>query len=179
MQKFKSILFLITTIFLITSCGESNSDKKVVIEKSQVEKSNHNITVDPVTENRYGYLKEIVESNPNHDLFIKVDYVDYLTGKEAMEAEWRDKAYFVDGTDTITNITDGYYISNVNPKIRIFKIAKDASIENVISDDGPHKMKEIKHPNAEQLKKYIDMNNLLFFHIENGVVKSIDERFMP
>lgn len=30
-------------------------------------------------------------------MFIKVDYVDYLTGKEAAEAEWRDKAYFVDG----------------------------------------------------------------------------------
>ena len=177
MKNTISILSFITALVLIASCSNFDSSKKIAIDKSPVTQSTINVAIDLETENRYAFIKEIIESNK--DLFIKVDYVDYLTGKEAMDAEWRDEAYFIDGTDTITNITDGYYISNVNPQIRTFKIAIDALIENVIDDNGSHKMQEIKHLNTEQLQKYLDSNTLLFIHIKNGIVERIDERYMP
>ena len=177
LQKTMSILSFITALALIASCSNFDSSKKIALDKSPVAKSTINLAIDLETENRYAFIKEIIAFNDG--LYIKADYVDYLIGKGALEAEWRDQAYFINGTDTITNITDGYYISNINQQIRTFKIAKDASIENIIDDDGSHKMQERKYLNMEQLQKYLESNTLLFIHIKNGLVERIDERFMP
>ncbi len=40
-------------------------------------------------------------------------------------------------------------------------------------------MTEPKFPNFEQLKKYQSTETLLFLHISNGIIKRIDERFLP
>jgi len=172
MKKIISFNLILGLITLINSCGNKNVDvKKDALLTTDL------IDIDSISDNRYCYIKEVLKSNDN--LFIKVDYVDYLTGKKATEAEWRDKAYFIDGTDTISNITDGYYISNINPKIRVFKIGFDAKTENIIDDNGVNKIDEIKPLNEVQLNKYIEMNSLVFLHIKKGIVKSIDEQFMP
>lgn len=176
MNKSTILLFSIPTIFFIASCTDSSLSKNANLNSDPNIKIKETIKIDSTTENRYIYLNEVIESNSA--FFIKVDFVDYLTGKEAVDAEWRDEAYFVDGTDTMTNITDGFYISNINPKIRTFRVAKDAKIAYVITDDGFHKMEHEKNLNLKQFQQYIDMKTLLFIHIENGIVKRIDERFM-
>lgn len=160
------------------SCGQSNdSSKYITTDNNSSVKSDVIIPIDTVTENRFAYLKEI--ENLNSEIFIKVDYVDYLTGQEAADAEWRDKAYFVDGKDTITNITDGYYISNVNPKLRTFKLQEKMSVEHIIDDDGAQEMTEPKELNLQQIETYIKNETLLFLHVKNGIIVRIDERFMP
>ncbi len=177
MKKSTLIISFFLGVFLIASCVDSNSTKNVDLNKSINSEMYDTINIESTTENRYVYIKEVIESNSF--LYIKVDYVDYLTGKEALEAEWRDEAYFVDGTDTMTNITNGFYISNINPKVRTLKIEKVAQIEYLIDDEGFQKMDQRKKLNSKQLKEYIDLKTLLFIHIENGIVKRIDERFMP
>ena len=173
------LYYLLTSIFgLLISCGQSNdSSKDVTNDNNRPIKSEVTISIDTVTENRFGYLKEI--KNSNSEIFIKVDYVDYLTGQEAADAEWRDKAYFVDGEDTITNITDGYYISNVNPKLRTFKLQDKISVEHIIDDDGVQEMTVPKELNSQQIEIYIKNEILLFLHVKNGIIERIDERFMP
>lgn len=182
MKKTISLHLTLIVVLIICSCNSSESNKESKISEGELNtsligESTNSIPIDLISESRYAYIKEVVESNSS--LYIKVDYVDFLTGKKAMEAEWRDKAYFVDGTDTISNITDSYYISNINPKIRTFKMDKSAKIENIIDSDGPHKMYPSKLLNLEQLKKYMDVNTLLYFHIKEDIIKSIDERFLP
>ena len=98
------------------SCNQSrNKSKEKTTSDKSYTKSEMIISIDSITENRFAYLKGV--ENLKSEIFIKVDYVEYLTGQEAIDAEWRDEAYFVDGKDTVTNITNGYYISNVNPKL--------------------------------------------------------------
>ena len=138
---------------------------------------NTTIQIDSITEKTYGYIKKVETSNT--DLYITVDAVDYLTGEEATEAEWDEKAYFIDREDTITTITDGYYISNPNKDLTTYKIAKNAKIENIIDDSGAHKMEVIKELNVDQLNAYRTSYTLLFITVEKGIVRQIDEQFMP
>ena len=159
------------------SCNQSrNKSKEKTTSDKSYTKSEMIISIDSITENRFAYLKGV--ENLKSEIFIKVDYVEYLTGQEAIDAEWRDEAYFVDGKDTVTNITNGYYISNVNPKIRIFKAQSDISVEHIIDDDGVQEMEQSKELDLKQIKTYIKDETLLFLHVRNGIIVRIDERFM-
>lgn len=172
------ITYLILTLAFLISFNKSvaqSEDKKVKM-KSSVELESK-IKIDTVTESRFAYLREI--DNLDSTTIVKVDYVDYLTGKEAADAEWRDKAYFIDGEDTITNITDGYYISNINPKLRTFKLKHGISVEHIIDGDGVQEMHKPKELDSKQIETYIEYETLLFLHIEKGIIKRIDEIFMP
>ncbi|WNJ17901.1 hypothetical protein [Pontibacter sp. G13] len=176
----KSITYspLILIFGFLVSCGQTNgSSKEIIPEDTSPAESEKTISLDSITDNRFAYIKEV--HHLNAEIFIKVDYVDYLTGQEATDAEWRDEAYFIDGEDTITNITDGYYISNVNPKLRTFKLKDKFAVEHTIDDDGAQRMNEPKELNVQQIETYINNRTLLFLHVKNGIVERIDERFMP
>ncbi|WP_053978591.1 hypothetical protein [Mangrovimonas xylaniphaga] len=178
MKKLISYYLLTSSFGLLMSCGQSNDGSKdITTDNNSSVKSDVIIPIDTVIENRFAYLKEI--KNLNSDIFIKADYVDYLTGQEAADAEWRDEAYFIDGKDTITNITDGYYISNVNPKLRTFKLKDKMSVEHIIDDDGVQEMTKPKKINLQQIETYIKNETLLFLYVKNGIIVRIDERFMP
>ena len=178
MKKLITYYLLASTLGFLMSCTQSkDSSKDITTDNNNSVKSDVIISIDKITENRFAYFKEI--QNLNSEIFIKVDYVDYLTGQEAVDAEWRDKAYFVDGKDTITNITDGYYISNVNPKFRTFKLQDKISIEHIIDDDGAQEITEPKELNLQQIEIFIKNETLLFLHVKNGIIERIDERFMP
>lgn len=174
-KRQRKILLFFTVIIALSACGESQSQKS--INASDERNQTQNIKIDIETENRYAYIKDHFERGVVK--YLKVDYVDYLTGKEATDAEWRDKAYFIDGEDTITTITDGFYISNINPKIRTFRIDENTQIENVIYGNEPHEMEEKKPLNSEQLDEYMNSETLIFLHIKEGIIESIDEQYMP
>lgn len=173
-----SYYFLALTFVFLVSCSQSRIGSEVEkTQKKSLDISAQTISIDIVTENRFAYIKSF--ENLDSNLFITVDYVDYLTGQEATEAEWRDKAYYVDGEDTITNITDGYYISNIDPQLRTFQLQEKISVEHIIDDDGPQVMSKQKPLNSKQLDTYIKNETLLFIHVTNGIVKRVDERYMP
>lgn len=177
MKKILPFYFLTLMFIGLVSCSQSTTS-------SCEEKTQHNslaieeptISLDIVTENKFVYIKEYEYLDSK--IFIKVDYVDYLTGQEAADTEWRDEAYFVDGEDTITNITDGYYISNVNSKLRTFRVQEKISVEHIIDDDGPQVISKPKPLDSKQIEAYIKNETLLFLYITNGIVERVDERFI-
>lgn len=170
--------YLLLIFGFLLSCGQSNdaSKENTTGNKNSTE-SKVIITLDSLTENRFAYLKEV--ENLNSEIFIRVDYVDFLTGQEALDAEWRDEAYFIDKEDTISNITDGYYISNANPKLRTFKLQNRIAVEHIIDDTGAQRMNESKELDVQQIESYIKNETLLFLYVKNGIINRIDERFMP
>ncbi|MBI1289052.1 MAG: hypothetical protein GC178_15910 [Flavobacteriales bacterium] len=166
------------TIVFLMACRESESNSgKLDSEDEVLKQQNEPLPIDTITENRYAYIKsfELVGS----DIYIQADYVDYLSGQEAMEAERRDQAYFIDGNDTITNITDGYYISNVNPKLRTFILGSNLSVEYIIDDNGTQRLPESKPLDVNRIESYIHAETLLFLHVSNGTITRIDEQFIP
>lgn len=165
-------------LLALTSCNSPNANPEAdVIHIEKPVDPESIVLLDSLTENRYGYIKDF--ENYREETLVKVDFVDYLTGQEALDAEWRDKAYFVDGDDTITNITDGYYISNVNPVLRTFEVKKNISVLHIIDDEGPKPMLAPKPVNLKLLESYIQHETLLFLYIKQGIIYRIDEQFVP
>ena len=174
MSKLRILICCFSLSLIFLGCGESPSKETAT---SKAIKQGDEIQIDLLTEKHYAYIKELIREG--EQLFIKVDYVDFLTGKEAIDAEWRDQAYFVEGEDTISNITDGYYISNVNPKIRTFIVGENAQAEYTIDGMGTHRMEQAKYLNLSQLEEYVNTEALLMLHVKEGVVLRIDEQFIP
>jgi hypothetical protein len=165
-------------MILLMSCNESVTKlKNNKGDDIDVVELKPKIKINIITENRFAYIKEL--ENSNSELFVKVDYVDYLTGKEASEAEWRDEAYFIDGNDTISNITDGYYISNISPKFRTFRLKEKISVAHIIDNNGTQKLLKTKPLDSKQILSYIKNETLLFLYIKDGVIERIDELFLP
>lgn len=135
------------------------------------------IEIDVTTETRHAYIKEVLTNNS--ELYIKADYADYLIDDEAYKAAMRDKAYFIDGEDTIVDITDGYYISNQNNKERIFKLSENAKINIFFVAKGSYEIEEIEGANLSQFEAHLGNNPLLILNIKEGVVIGIEEQFLP
>ena len=155
----------------------SEMNSKEVKDNSQDEHSKYAHTSLSM---RYAYISEIVEvSDKGKVRQIKMDFVNYYTGSEAMEAEWKDKAYMILDGDTITGITDDYYISNMNDKLRTFKVSDDVLI--AFNSAYPERL-----PNAEgkftdivYLNEFVGNHSLVMFSYKDDVVESIQEVFLP
>ncbi len=174
MKKLPSYCVLTLLLVFLIACNETETKSKEKLYAANLDQVHQ---VDSLRTHRFAYIKEF--EMLNSELLLTVDYVDYLTGKAAMEAEWRDKAYFIDGTDTISKITDGYYISNINPKLRTFKVKENIAVAHVIDDDGEQKLPEPKQLDVKQIETYIKNETLVFLHIKHETIVRIDERFMP
>ncbi|HEY9083666.1 MAG TPA: hypothetical protein VIN73_10050 [Vicingaceae bacterium] len=179
----KYIVFVLTGLVLFLGIfGCSNEPKYLKEESTQVTintkvDTTQSIKIDITTETRHAYIKEVFINNSK--LYIKADYVDYFIGDEAAEAEWRDKAYMIIDGDTMTGITDGYYISNQNKKLRTFKIQEGISIELIRTDDEVYNLDKKKVGNELQIRTYLEEENLIILHIEKGIVIGIEEQFIP
>jgi hypothetical protein len=172
-------LSIILIAIAFVGCEENlNTNKSIVIEqKSIIKETNEIPAILQITDTRYAYLKGIVKYENTY--YLEADYVDYLTGQEAADAEWRDKAYFVDGEDTITNITDGYYIFNTNDLIRTFPIQPNMVVTLIRDDNGSQKLEEPKEVDEKLLTYYVLNNILVILHIRDGEVFEIEEQFIP
>lgn len=79
----------------------------------------------------------------------------------------------------VRGITDGYYISNQNNKLRTFKIQEGISIELIRTLDDVYNLDEKKVGDEFQIRTYIEKENLIILHIEEGIVIRIEEQFIP
>jgi WD40 repeat protein len=101
----------------------------------------------PETEKALGYIKAVYEKDGKR--YLDIDYVQWLTGKEAIKAAIEDKECIVDfeGEDVSKLLKEleeydismgfgkfgscapnGFYIRNQNPKIRTFEIDPNVSV---------------------------------------------------
>ena len=110
---------------------------------------------------------------------IIVDFVKYLIGKEAHRASIDEGNYEIDNGDTITDITNDYYISNQNSKLRRFTLNSHSQIQYYDwENDGELKSKSI----SQFVKKFNEIDEIYpLFEIiyENGSIISLKEIFMP
>ena len=136
----------------------------------------------PITEKAMGYIKTVYERNGKR--YLDIDYVQWLTGDEAIKAMREDGKCSVDiYPDSTYCIPNGFYIQNQNPKIRTFKISKNAEITRVTAFDfSPSGKKVITY---EEFKNLFTAEDSYFrnipFHIEvvDDFVVKITERYIP
>jgi len=134
------------------------------------------------TEKAMGYIKTVYESGGKR--YLNIDYIQWLTGDEAIKAMREDGKCPVDiYPDPSYCIPNGFYIRNQNPKIRTFEISKDVQISRVTAFDySPTGVKSISY---EELKNLFTPTDSYFknipFHIEvvNGLVVKITEQYIP
>jgi len=169
------LLILLIGIAFV-GCGNSEISSEAIDDSNdELSKYVHNSL-----SMRHAYITEILEVEDNGKVkYIKVDFVNYYTGSEAMEAEWKDKAYMILDGDTITGITDDYYISNMNNKIRTFKVSDNVLLAfNAAYPERPNNA-EGKFTDVDYLNEFVDKNSLVMFFYKDDVVESIQEVFLP
>ncbi len=169
-------LFIILIGIALVGCGNSEiSSEEIDDSNDELSKYVHNSL-----SMRHAYITEIVEVDDKGKVnYIKVDFVNYYTGSEATEAEWKDKAYMVLDGDTITGITDDYYISNINDKLRTFKVSEDVLIafNSAYPERSPNA--EGKFTDIVYLDEFVENHSLVMFFYKDDVVESIQEVFLP
>jgi len=125
----------------------------------------------------HGYIKGIIKYN--NSTYIKVDFVKYLTGKEASEIAIKEKAYFIDDGDTIVDITDGYYISNPHPNIANIPLENYNNVSFLMDGDGKQSINPPKELNEALLLDYIENQTLLILVFNDGGLREVGEQFIP
>ena len=173
------LIILIGIAFVGCSGGHETTDSVVEEETyAEVKETSQEPKIDVTTEVRHAYIKEF--TNYNSENYLVVDYADFFEGEEAGEMEWRDKAYFVEDGETITNITDGYYISNMNNKLRTFRLREDVDIRVWTNLEGYELYNDLTKVSLQVLQETVVKYNILWvLTIEKGVVISIEEQFRP
>ena len=114
-----------------------------------------------------------------NDTAIIVDFVKYLTGIEAHKASIKDGNYEIDNGDTITDITNDYYISNNNTKLRKFSFSSKSTIAIYdYESDGEFKQISIKEF-VKRNEDNIDFYELYTIKFSGGKVTELEEIFVP
>lgn len=175
--KFRILIFL--SIITFISC---ESEQKIVSETKQKatstinEKENIIFSIDSSEGHHICYISKIINEI---DTSILVDFVNYLTGINAHKASIIDGNYEIDNGDTITDITNDYYISNKNNKLRKFKISSNSEIF-IYDYEMDGEFKEISITNfLNRNKENIDFFELYNITYKNGKTKVLEELFVP
>jgi hypothetical protein len=183
-MRYKFIYGFLLLFFQSCELDKESSKEQLLSVNKEIKGSNliikkvDNIFIDTLTELRHAYVKDFFTDN-NGEHYLKVDFVDFLEGEEALKAEWRDKSYYIDGEDTITNITDGYYISNQNNRLRTFILSKNVIINIFYTPKDSYEFTEVKGASISQFTEELDNDPLIILNIKNGVIETIDEQFIP
>ena len=170
-------LFILLIGILLFGCDNSEMGSEEIKDNSQDELSKY---VHSSLSMRYAYITDIIDADDEGKVnYIKVDFVNYYTDYEAVEAEWRDKAYMILDGDTISGITDDYYISNMNDKLRILKVSEDVLI--AFNSAYPARIPNAKgkFTDVVYLNDFIEKHSLVMFFFKEDVVESIQEVFLP
>jgi hypothetical protein len=108
----------------------------------------------------------------------KFDYIQWYFGKAA------DREFLKDCkcSKEMDHAPDGYWIRNVNPKIRTFTISKNAQF--VLQTRNAYKIKWNEKVTRSQFITFLKQRNQdhqVPFHLEikNGVVTKITEQYIP
>lgn len=110
------------------------------------------------------YITQIFEKDKKS--YISVDYIQFLTGKEA-EAEAKKKGQ---------EVYDDYVVVNDNTKLRTFLIADNIDISLI---DYSGQIKSIAGKKISDLKNREKSINICRISAKNGVVTKVEEIYTP
>ncbi|MCM2534064.1 hypothetical protein NDK43_18965 [Neobacillus pocheonensis] len=108
----------------------------------------------------------------------KFDYIQWYFGKDADREFQKDCKCSKD----MDHAPDGYWIRNVNPKIRTFPISSSA--QYILQTRNPYSIKWNEKVTKGQFLTFLKERNkdhTIPFHIEvkNGVITKITEQYIP
>jgi hypothetical protein len=151
-------------------------------------------TAQTMSGDNLGYITKIYNKDGNK--YLTIDYVQWLQGKDAAVAAVEDGNCEIEGRTKIQALAevevtdfsmgwgqfsdcapDGYYIRNINPMLRNFKISGNADIE--IRDNG-----SLQKISLEKLTPIIESYNnkesgLFIITLKDDIVIKIQEAYRP
>ena len=139
-----------------------------------------------INEKAMGYIKAVYEKDGKR--YLDIDYVQYLTGDEAIRAIREDGKCPPDiYPDPSYCIPNGYYIRNQNPKIRTFEVSKNVKILMQTYGSGKCHVKQNEKVSYEIFKSFWGSNpvcvhlkdSLYNIEVKNSIVTKITEQFIP
>ena len=159
-------------IMILLGCGPFSIDKE-----KQESDSTLNVAInnnDSIKE-EHANIIGIVSSNDT--VFIDVDYIQYLTGQQAINAAKKNKDADTTGENgkIHVSIPNDYYIVNESKKIRRLKLSEKVAFELIINPDRTHPI--IDNSSISFEKIYRDSPFILT--ISNNEVVKIKELFLP
>ena len=157
-----SVLMIFTLLLLPSTISKASATTKV--------------TKQPITEKAPTYITSF---KYDHGKWIgKFDYIQWYFGKAA------DREFLKDCNcrKDMDHAPDGYWIRNVNPKIRTFTISKNA--QYVLQTRNLYYIKWNEKVTRSQFITFLtqqDKRHQIPFHIEvkNGVVTKITQQYIP
>ena len=139
--------------------------------------ANTDIDKDVYGKKQYCDINEVIKSGDT--TFINADYIQFLTGQEAINAaisHHQADTFKTDDGKIQIGVPNDYYIVNDNKKIRRLQIDKNCVFHLELNPDRFH---EIKDNSLESLTKiYKDSPFILTLNDKNIVVE-IKEVFLP
>lgn len=159
-QILRTTFFVITLALALIQC---NTHPKKTDTRQAVKQQQH------------AFIKGLTEIQDS--VFIDADYIQFLMGKEAIEAAKKageaDTTIGANGQMEI-GITGDYFILNENNKIRRLRLADSCSYRLIDWLDREYLLKN----DLESLKK-IYTENPFVLTIENNIVIDIEEVYTP
>ncbi|WP_378173473.1 hypothetical protein [Aquimarina sp. SS2-1] len=141
---------------------------------------NENITTpinnDTINKSKYTrqhcYVKKVFRNNGV--IFIEADFIEYFTGKKAVEKakEYNEAEYDIDKNgDTLYFLYDNYYVSNANTNLKRLELNDKVRIQDInqISRGFPLKA----------FQKIIADNPIMILEINDGIVYKITKQKLP
>ncbi|MBI0577282.1 hypothetical protein IEC97_07900 [Neobacillus cucumis] len=168
-MKFKRLIKTIFPVFLIFTLLILPSPMSQVNAKMKT--PNHSKTVKAAT--------YITSFKKVHGKWVgKFDYIQWYFGKAADREFLKDCKCSKD----MDGAPDGYWIRNVNPRIRTFTISKNAQF--VLQTRNSYQVKWNEKVTRSQFIRFLKQRNKdhqVPFHIEirKGVVTKITEQYIP
>lgn len=180
-MKNKIFQFL-ATVVLFLSC--SNNNNITPVEKTDTLHQQTIADTIVIAEEQgsadsvYAYLKGIFKRNDS--VFVRADYIQFLTGDAAVAAAKRnheaDTSYDEKGKISSIFVDNDYYIINENKKLRLLPLAKNVSIETV---DMSTAVSIIKTTLDDFINKHGNDSFPFILHIQNNMIVKITEVFVP
>ena len=175
---------LILTVFISTllSCNSNSSSLTTSVKVDTTSKSlNTENQVQKVvqtnTQEQYANITRILQKGDT--TFLDADYIQYLTGDDAIEAAKKahqaDTFQTQDGKTHI-DVPNDYFIVNESKKIRRLLLAKDCAFELILNPDRTH---PITDNSVKSLQKiYGDSPFILTLNDKDLIIK-VKEVFTP
>lgn len=173
-KMIKKIVFLLIITFL-WNCIEKQKNEKVIEPKQN--KTSKKLDKNLDIENKHCYVKKVNHKNGNYSII--VDYIEFLTGKEAYEKAKKNKDLdfeINEKGDSTFFLYNDYYISNINPKLREFKLDSKVKIKlwNYPKNNGIY-----NDVSVLDFLNHLHDNPVIILKIKDGVISEMFEQYTP
>jgi hypothetical protein len=175
-----TVRILILTAFVLTllSCT-SNSSRQTSLVKGEKTVEYLDTLSGNRTDRKEQYANIVHIFYKDDTAFLDADYIQYLTGDEAIEAgknAHEADTFKTEDGKTHIDIPNDYFIVNESKRTRQLPLAKDCVFELIIN---PHRAHPIEDNSLKSLQTIYNDSPFILTLNEKGVIIKIKELFLP